>query len=63
MSVKEISAYPETGWGMPFQYFFDSTVVVDNRAKKRLELWKVLPIRNLIFVPGCSCQGSQFLFH
>ncbi len=33
MSIKEISAYPETGWGMPFQYFFDSTVVVDNRAK------------------------------
>lgn len=33
MSVKEIKAYPETGWGMPFAYFFDSTVVVDNRAK------------------------------
>jgi lysophospholipase L1-like esterase len=30
---KEVSAYPETGWGMPFHYFFDSTVVVDNRAK------------------------------
>jgi lysophospholipase L1-like esterase len=27
------NAYPETGWGMPFAYFFDSTVVVDNRAK------------------------------
>ena len=24
---------PLTGWGMPFKYFFDSTVVVDNRAK------------------------------
>ncbi len=33
MSVKEIKAYPETGWGMPFVHFFDSTVVVDNRAK------------------------------
>ena len=33
MSIKEIKAYPETGWGMPFEYFFDSTVVVDNRAK------------------------------
>lgn len=33
MSVKEIKAYPETGWGMPFAHFFDSTVVVDNRAK------------------------------
>lgn len=33
MSVKEKKAYPETGWGMPFVSFFDSTVVVDNRAK------------------------------
>ena len=24
---------PITGWGMPFKYFFDSTVVIDNRAK------------------------------
>src|SRR3954462_7139594 len=29
---KEVKAYPETGWGMPFRYFFDSTVEVDNRA-------------------------------
>lgn len=33
MSIKETKAYPETGWGMPFANFFDSTVVVDNRAK------------------------------
>src|SRR5215216_5959012 len=33
MSVKEPRFYPETGWGMPFVYFFDSTVLVDNRAK------------------------------
>jgi lysophospholipase L1-like esterase len=33
MSVKETKAYPETGWGMPFVYFFDSTVTVDNRAQ------------------------------
>lgn len=33
MSEKLITAYPETGWGMPFQYFFDSTVVVENHAK------------------------------
>ena len=32
MSRKEIKAYPETGWGMPFSIFFDSTVTVDNRA-------------------------------
>jgi lysophospholipase L1-like esterase len=33
MSVKETKAYPETGWGMPFQYFFDSTVRIENLAK------------------------------
>lgn len=33
MSIKELRAYPETGWGMPFVHFFDSSVVVDNRAK------------------------------
>ena len=33
MSSKDIRAYPETGWGMPFKYFFDSSVTVDNRAK------------------------------
>lgn len=33
MSIKDSKAYPETGWGMPFVYFWDSTVTVDNRAK------------------------------
>lgn len=33
MSEKELSAYPETGWGMPFAKFFDSTIVVRNHAK------------------------------
>jgi len=33
MSIKQPKAYPETGWGMPFVYFFDSTVTVDNRAQ------------------------------
>jgi lysophospholipase L1-like esterase len=33
MSKKEIKAYPETGWGMPFAGFFDSTVEVQNHAK------------------------------
>ena len=32
MSVKDTKTYPETGWGMPFVYFWDSTVTVDNRA-------------------------------
>lgn len=33
MSIKETKAYPETGWGMPFVYFWDSTVTVVNMAK------------------------------
>ena len=33
MSVKDKRAYPETGWGMPFVYFWDSTVLVENLAK------------------------------
>ncbi|MGH2646297.1 MAG: alpha/beta hydrolase fold domain-containing protein, partial [Ginsengibacter sp.] len=33
MANKEIKAYPETGWGMPFKYFFDSSVEVNNMAK------------------------------
>lgn len=32
MAIKRPQAYPETGWGMPFVYFFDSTVTIDNRA-------------------------------
>lgn len=30
---KLTTAYPETGWGMPFTYFFDKTVEVNNLAK------------------------------
>jgi len=33
MSIKEKKAWPETGWGMPFVHFWDSTVSVENRAK------------------------------
>ncbi len=33
MSIKDTSAYPETGWGMPFAVFFDETVEVINHAK------------------------------
>jgi len=32
-SIKETRAFPETGWGMPFVYFWDSTVTVVNKAK------------------------------
>lgn len=33
MSIKRSEAYPEAGWGMPFVYFFNETVMVDNRAQ------------------------------
>lgn len=33
MSIKAKSAYPETGWGMPFAVFFDSTVTINNVAQ------------------------------
>lgn len=33
MANKEVKAYPETGWGMPFFAFFDNTVTVKNIAK------------------------------
>lgn len=33
MSIKQTIAYPETGWGMPFANFWDSTIQVVNLAK------------------------------
>jgi lysophospholipase L1-like esterase len=33
MSIKDPKTYPETGWGMPFVQFFDSTITVENLAK------------------------------
>jgi lysophospholipase L1-like esterase len=33
IAIKETKAFPETGWGMPFAHFWDSTVTVVNRAK------------------------------
>ncbi len=33
IAIKEKKTFPETGWGMPFVYFWDSTVMVVNKAK------------------------------
>lgn len=33
MSIKEKSTFPETGWGMPFEAFWDHSVTVVNKAK------------------------------
>jgi len=33
IAIKQTTAYPETGWGMPFVHFWDSTIQVNNLAK------------------------------
>jgi lysophospholipase L1-like esterase len=33
MAIKAPQAYPETGWGMPFVHFWDTSVTVINKAK------------------------------
>lgn len=33
MAIKDPRTYPETGWGMPFKFMFDSTATVTNLAK------------------------------
>jgi lysophospholipase L1-like esterase len=33
MCMYELNRAPLTGWGMPFTYFFDSSVTIDNRAR------------------------------
>ena len=33
MCEYEANRSPLTGWGMPFKYFFDNTVVIENKAK------------------------------
>jgi len=33
IAIKQTNTYPETGWGMPFVHFWDSTIQVHNLAK------------------------------
>lgn len=33
IAIKQPNTYPETGWGMPFVHFWDSTIQVNNLAK------------------------------
>lgn len=33
IAIKQTTTYPETGWGMPFVHFWDSTMQVNNLAK------------------------------
>ncbi len=61
ISIKEPRYYPETGWGMPFVYFWDSTVTVVNKAKngrstssfRNEGLWKQIMD---------ECQEGDYIF-
>ncbi|MCX8473886.1 MAG: rhamnogalacturonan acetylesterase [Sediminibacterium sp.] len=33
MADKQIKSFPETGWGTPFKFFWDSNIIVKNLAK------------------------------
>lgn len=33
MAIKDPRAFPETGWGMPFVYFWDSSITVINKSR------------------------------
>jgi lysophospholipase L1-like esterase len=33
IAIKETKAFPETGWGMPFVYFWDAEIQIKNLAK------------------------------
>jgi lysophospholipase L1-like esterase len=61
MSVKEVKAYPETGWGMPFAYFFDSSVKVDNRAKNGRST-KTFISENLWAPVEAAIQPGDYVF-
>ena len=61
IAKKEIKAYPETGWGMPFVYFFDSTVTVDNRAKNGRST-KTFISENLWKPVADSLQEGDYVF-
>ena len=72
MSIKEKKAWPETGWGMPFANFWDSTVIVDNRAKNGRStksfmtegLWKAvtdeLAEGDYVYFPICRQHQTFF---
>ena len=57
MANKETRAYPETGWGMPFRYFFDSTVVVDNRAKNGRSTKSFIAACSINQAKPCTSSG------
>jgi len=52
MSDKEIKAYPETGWGMPFKAFFDSSVSI-----KALTKLKTGAVPKVLLLRACGNQS------
>ncbi|WP_242693082.1 rhamnogalacturonan acetylesterase [Sabulibacter ruber] len=61
MSIKETKAYPETGWGMPFRYFFDSSVTVENHAKNGRSTRTFIE-ENLWQPVASSMKAGDYLF-
>lgn len=61
MSVKDRDKYPETGWGMPFVHFFDSTVFIENRAKNGRST-KSFIAENLWGPIASSLQEGDYVF-
>ena len=61
IAKKDLKVYPETGWGMPFVYFFDSTVTVDNRAKNGRST-KTFISENLWKPVADSLQEGDYVF-
>lgn len=61
MANKEVKAFPETGWGMPFAYFFDTTIQVDNRAKNGRST-RTFISENLWQPVADALQGGDYVF-
>lgn len=61
MSDKEVKAYPETGWGMPFHWFFDESVTVDNRAKNGRSTKSFIAEKRWLAVSDSLQQGDYVL--
>jgi lysophospholipase L1-like esterase len=61
IAAKNVSAFPETGWGMPFSYFFDSTVVVCNHARNGRSTRTFLSEKRWKNVTD-SLQGGDYVF-
>lgn len=61
MSQKQIKAYPEAGWGMPFAFFFKPEVRVDNRAQNGRSTKSFLNEKRWVSVMDSLREGDYVL--